>query len=79
MIDTHLNIASGMAAIGEITDVLLTAKQKGTDAFVTFLQKRLQTSEVGLCATLPKSNLQTLGNQVKSVRIKSAATDVMQG
>ena len=78
MTEPLLNIASGVAATDGITDDLLTAKQKGTDAFVTFVQKRLPTSEVDLFAPLPKSSLQTFGNQVKSVRIKSAATDVIK-
>ena len=78
MTEPLLNIASGVAATDGITDDLLTAKQKGTDAFITFVQKRLQTSEVDLFAPLPKSSLRTFGNQVKSVRIKSAATDVIK-
>ena len=78
MTEPLLNIASGVAATDGITDDLLTAKQKGTDAFVTFMQKRLQTSEVDLFAPLPKSSLQAFGNQVKSMRIKSAATNVIK-
>ena len=41
MTESLSNIASGVAATDGITDDLLTAKQKGTDAFVTFVQKRL--------------------------------------
>ena len=61
-----INIASGMKAHDRITDDLLTAQQKGNEAFATF---------VDFFATLAKSNLQTFSNLVKLKRAKSAATD----
>ena len=41
MTEPLLNIASGVVATDGITDDFLTAKQKGIDAFVAFVQKRL--------------------------------------
>ena len=51
------NIASGVKTTDEIADHLLTAEQKGNDVFTTFLEKRLQTSDVDLFAQLPNAEL----------------------
>ena len=48
------NIASGVKAT-YVTHV----DQKGNDAFTTFVEKRLQTSDVDLFAPLSKAKLQT--------------------
>ena len=39
-------IASAVKAADDIADHLLTADQKGNDAFTTFIERRLQTSDV---------------------------------
>ena len=71
------NIASAMKASDDITDGLLTAEQKGNDAFTTFVRDRIQTSEVDLFAPLPKASLPTFANLVKSKKTKSAGADVV--
>ena len=60
------NIASGVKPTDDIADHLLTADQKGNDAFTTFVEKKLQSSDVDLFAPLPKPKLQTFQNLVNS-------------
>ena len=60
-----------MKATDSITDDLRTAEKKGNAAFVSFVEKRLKY------APLSKSNLQTFGNLVKSMTVKSSATAVV--
>ena len=70
-----VNIASAVKATDSITDDLGTAENKGNAAFVSFVEKRLKSNEIDyLYAPLPKSNLQTFGNLVKSRTVKSTAT-----
>ena len=72
-----VNIASAVKATDSITDDLRTAEKKGNAAFVSFVEKRLKSNEIDyLYAPLPKSNLQTFGNLVKSRTVKSTATAV---
>lgn len=52
-------------------------KQNGNEAFVSFVEKKLQTSEVDFFAPLTKSNLQTFDNLVKLKRAMSATTDII--
>ena len=66
-----VNIASAVKATDSITDDLRTAEKKGNAAFVSFVEKRLKY------APLSKSNLQTFGNLVKSMTVKSSATAVV--
>ena len=63
------NIASGVKATDDIADHLLTADQKGNDAFTTYVEKILQTSDVDLFAPLPKAKLKTFQNLVKCKKI----------
>ena len=73
-----VNIASAVKATDSITDDLRTAEKKGNAAFVSFVEKRLKSNEIDyLYAPLPKSNLQTFGNLVKSRTAKSTATAVV--
>ena len=73
-----VNIASAVKATDIITDDLATAEKKGNAAFVSFVEKRLKSSEIDyLYAPLSKSNLQTFGNLVKSMTVKSTATAVI--
>ena len=60
-----------------LADHLLTADKKGNDAFTTFVEKRLQTSDVDLFAPLQKAKLQTFQNLVKSKKIKAAENDII--
>ena len=66
-----------MKAADNITDDLLTTETKGNAAFVSFVEKRLKSNEIGSYAPLPKSNLQTFGNLVKPRTVKSTATAVV--
>ena len=73
-----VNIASAVKATDSITDDLRTAEKKGNAAFVSFVEKRLQSNEIDyLYAPLSKSNLQTFGDLVKSRTVKSTATAVV--
>ena len=73
-----VNIASAVKATDSITDDLRTAEKKGNGAFVSFVEKRLKSNEIDyLHAPLPKSNLQTFGNLVKSRTVKRTATVVV--
>ena len=73
-----VNIASAVKATDSITDDLRTAEKKGNAAFVSFVVTRLKSNEIEyLYAPLPKSNLQTFGNLVKSRTVKSTATAVV--
>ena len=73
-----VNIASAVKATDSITDDLRTAEKKCNAAFVSFVEKRLKSNEIDyLYAPLPKSNLQTFGNLVKSRIVKSTATAVV--
>ena len=61
-----------------ITDDLRTAEKKGNAAYVSFVEKRLKSNEIDyLYAPLSKSNLQTFGNLVNSMTVKSTATAVV--
>ena len=76
--DPLVNIALAVKATDSITDDLRTAEKKGNAAFVSFVEKRLKSNEIDyLYAPLPKSNLQTFGNLVKSRTVKSTATAVV--
>ena len=73
-----VNIASAVKATDRITDDLRIAEKKGNAAFVSFAEKRLKSNEIDyLYAPLSKSNLQTFGNLVKSMTVKSTATAVV--
>ena len=73
-----VNIASAVKATDSITDDLRIAEKKGNVAFVSFVEKKLTSNEIDyLYAPLPKSNLQTFGNIVKSRTVKSTATAVV--
>ena len=73
-----VNIASAVKATDSITDDLRTAEKKGNAAFVSFVEKRLKSNEIDyLYAPLSKSNLQTFGNLVNSMTVKSTATAVV--
>ena len=73
-----VNIASAVKATDSIIDDLCTAEKKGNAAFVSFVEKRLKSNEIDyLYAPLSKSNLQTFGNLVKSMTVKSTATAVI--
>ena len=73
-----VNIASAVEATDSITDDLRTAEENGNAAFVSFVKKRLKSNEIDyLYAPLPKYNLQTFGNLVKSRTVKSTATAVV--
>ena len=70
-----VNIASAVKATDSITDDLRNAEKEGNAAFVSFIEKSLKSNEIDyLYAPLPKSNLQTFGNLVKSRTVKSTAT-----
>ena len=60
-----LNIASVVKATDDIADHLLTAEQKSNDALTTFVEKRLQTSDVDLFAPLPKAKLHIVASELK--------------
>ena len=67
-----------MKATDSTTYDLRTAGKKGNAAFVSFVEKRLKSNEIDyLYGPLPKSNLQTFGNLVKSRTVKSTATAVV--
>ena len=73
-----VNIASAVKATDSITDDLRIAEKKGNAAFVSFVEKRLKSNEIDyLYAPLSKSNLQTFGNLVNSMTVKSTATAVV--
>ena len=71
-----VNIASALKATNSIIDDLCTAEKKGNAAFVSFVEKRLKSNEIDyfLCS---KSNLQTFGNLVNSMTVKSTTTVVV--
>ena len=70
-----VNIVSAEKATDRITDDVRTAEKKGNAAFAGFVEKRLKSNEIDyLYAPLPKSNLQTFGNVVKS---RTTATAVV--
>ena len=76
--EPFVNIASAVKATDSITDDLGTAEKKGNAGFVSFVEKRLKSNEIDyLYALLSKSNLQTFGNLVKSMTVKSTATAVV--
>ena len=52
-----------------LTYDLLIAEKKDHAAFVSCVETRLKSNEIDLFAPLPKSNLQTFGNLVKSKSI----------
>ena len=56
---------------------LHTADQKGNDALTTYVEKRLQTSDVALFAPLPKAKLKTFQSLVKSKNNKVAKNDII--
>ena len=69
-----VNIASAVKSTDSITDDLRNAEKKGNAAFVSFMEKRLKSNEIDyLYAPLPKSNLQTFGNLIKSRTVNSTA------
>ncbi len=59
-------------ATDSITYDLLTAEKMDTAAFGSCVETRLKSSEIDLFAPLPKSNVQTFGNLVKSQAITSS-------
>ena len=71
------SIASGVKTTDDIAEHLLTAEQKGNDAFTTFVEKRLQTSDVDLFAQRPNAKLQTFQNLVMSKKTKAAESDIV--
>ncbi len=70
------NVTEPVKATDSITYDLLTAKNDNA-AFVSCVETRLESSDIDLFAPLPKSNLQTFGNLVKSKSITSSATGVI--
>ena len=69
-----VNIASAVKATDSITDDLRTVEKKGNATFVSFVEKRLKSNDIDyLYAPLSKSNLQTFGDLVKSMTVKSTA------
>ena len=75
--DSLINIASGVKATDDITEDILSAEKKGTDAFTSFAQDRLCSSQADLYAPLAKTVLKTFRNLVKSKKTKAATTDVV--
>ena len=71
------NLASAVISADSITYDILTAEKKGNAAFLGFVEKRLKSNEIDLYAPLPKSNLHTFANLVKSRTVKSTATAVV--
>ena len=70
-------VTEPVKATVSITYDLLTAEKKDNAAFVSCVEARLKSSEIDLFAPLPKSNLQTFSNLVKSKSITSGATGVI--
>ena len=52
------NIAPGVRGSDYIANHLLTAEQEGNGAFTTFVEKRLQTSDVDMFTPLSEAKLQ---------------------
>ena len=70
-------VTEPVKATDSITCGQLTAEKKDNAAFVSCLETRLKSSDTDLFAPLPKSNLQTFANLVKSKSITSSATGVI--
>ena len=66
-----------MKATVSITYDLLIAEKEDNAAFVSCVETILKSSDIDPCAPLPKSNLQTFANLVKSKSITSSATGVI--
>ena len=75
--EPHSNIASGVKTADDFADYLLTTEHNGNDAFTTFVDKRLQTSDVDLSAPLPKAKVQMFHKLVKSKKTKIAECDIV--
>lgn len=75
--DSLINIASGVKANDDITEDILSAEKKGAEAFTSFVQERLCSSQADLYAPLAKTALKTFRNLVKSKKTKAATTDVV--
>ena len=57
--DSLIYIASGVKDSDDITEDILSAEKKGVDAFTSFVQERLCSSQANLYAPLAKTALKT--------------------
>ena len=70
-------VTEPVKATDSITFDILTEEKKDNAAFVSCVETRLKSSDIDLFGPLPKSNLQTFANLVKSKSITSSATGVI--
>ncbi|CAI9731614.1 Hypothetical predicted protein [Octopus vulgaris] len=75
--DSLINIASGVKASDDITEDILSAEEKGANAFSSFVQERLCSSQTDLYPPLAKTSLKTFRKLVNSKKTKGTTTDVV--
>ncbi|CAI9733611.1 Hypothetical predicted protein [Octopus vulgaris] len=75
--DSLINIASGVKATDDITEDILSAEEKGANAFSSFVHERLCSSQTDLYSSLAKTALKTFRNPVKTKKTKGTITDVV--
>ena len=73
------NIASGVKPTDDIVEHLLTAEQKGNDAFTTFVEKRLDTSDVDLFAQLPNYRRSKIWSCQRKPKLKVISSSRLTG
>ena len=61
-------LSTGATASPEISKDLLTAQEKGNNAYLEFQEKRLDKQETSFFDPLPKMNLKTFDNKEKATR-----------
>ena len=72
-----ISISSGYVASSDIKEDLLTARQKGKEAFATFLNERLLSNSTGFHDTLAKLKLGTFSNAQKKTTLRKEGLTVM--
>lgn len=77
--DELISISTGCVASNSMKDDLLGAKQKGKDAYTTFVQERLLSNSTGFHDTLSKLKLGTFSDsQKKTLLAKEGKTVILK-
>jgi hypothetical protein len=71
-----ISLSTGTAASKEVSQDLLSAKQKGEVAYLNFQVQRLQQGE-GFYDTIKRLNLKTFNNMKKAKTIKGTKTEIV--
>lgn len=72
-----IHLATGLVATTEVKDDLLLAKEKGEQAYKSFVQDRLDSTTKGFHDCLPRLKLKTFGNIKKSRKVTTANKEII--